>query len=41
MDIEESGFTDPKYVVHGPLIPVECKDPQLALQVFTSNFEAR
>ena len=41
VEIEESGFIDPKCVSHGPLIPVECNDAHLALQMFTSNFEAR
>ena len=41
VEIEESGFVDPKCVKHGPLIPAECKDPHLALQMFASNFEAR
>lgn len=38
---EEDGFMDPKCVSHGPLIPAECNDPHLALQLFTSNFETR
>lgn len=41
MEIEEDRFIDPKCVTHGPLIPLECNDPHLALQLFASNFEAR
>lgn len=41
VEIEEDRFIDPKCVTHGPLIPLECNDPHLALQLFASNFEAR
>lgn len=39
---EESGDNSlPTAVKHGALIPEECTDPQIALQLFTSNFEQR
>ena len=38
---EESDVSLPPAVQHGSLIPDNCSDPRIALQLFADNFEQR